>query len=431
MEAKKFFVINTALLDTRNVQESTLAAYDKVIINTAAAITSPASRALLDQYGVVINGANFISVEGSVHLSVINGSAEIKPGQPLPEEQLVLVVNGSLDIAGGSEAVLAHYAAIQVNGSVTCPESIAGRLTMAQINGPVRTYPDGCIRLKPATVLDRTFPLRAKENALYYASRRIVALAPDIDFARLAEKRVRFSTKALLVSESNAEAAVPLFNEAAEITVLPDGCYFAEGGTALDETLLRRCDGKLYVDGDLIIPRNGVSLLAQLSYLRTGDLRVPRGLEATVKDALADLDADYEKIRTVAGTVLADKTHVKVDRAMLEQAEDGLGITDCVNVKFAKDVPAGLLRERLISVTDCVNLYCTPEQRSAIELVAEDVVFWSDGEEEPEKKPGGPLPDVLQQYGPMLGLDPDNLSPVELAKLLLRSKIVNAASYEL
>ena len=431
MEAKKFFVINTAMLDARNVQESTLAAYDKVVINTAAAITSPASRALLDQYGVVINGANFISVEGPVRLSTINGPAEIKPGQSLPEEQIVLVVNGPLDIASGSEAVLAHYAAIQVNGPVTCPESIAGRLAMAHINGPVRTYPDGCIRLKPTAVMDRTFPLRVKENALYYARDLVIALAPDIDFVRLAEKNVRFSTKALLVSEGNAEAAVPLFHEDAEITVLPDGCFFAEGGAVLDETLLRRSGGKLYVDGELTITRSGVSLLGQLSYLRAGDLRVPRGLEEAVKDALQALDADYGKLHAVAGTVLCDKLHVKVDRAMLEQAEDGLSITDCVNVKFATDVSADLIRARLVSITDCVNVRCTTEQRSAIEMVAEDVVDLIDGEEKPDKKPGGPLHGVLQQYGPMLGLDPDSLSPVEIAKLLLHSKIVNAASYEL
>ena len=431
MEHKKFFVINTALLDARNVQESTLAAYDKVIINASTVITSPASRALLDQYGVVINGASLISVEGPVRLSTINGPAEIKPGQTLPEGQIVLVANGPLHIAEGSEAVLAHYAAIQLNGPVTCPESIAAHLTMANINGPVRTYPDGSILLKPTTVLDRTFPLRAKENALYYASRRVVALAPDIDFARLAEKHVRFSTKALFVSEGNAEATVPLFNEEAEITVLPDGCAFAEGGAVLDETLLRRCGEKLYVGGDLVIPRNSLPLLGQLTYLRASELGVPRGLEAAVRDALADLDADYETIRTVAGTVLNDKIHVKVDRAMLEQAEDGLGLTDCVDVKFAKDVPAELIRARLVSLTDCVNVRCTPEQRAAIELVAEDVVFLHDGEKTPEKKPGGPLHAVLQQYGPMLGLDPDNLSPVEIAKLLLHSKIVNAASYEL
>lgn len=431
MESKKFFVINTAMLDTRNVQESTLAAYDKVVINTATAITSPASRALLDQYGVVINGANFISVDGPVRLSTINGPTQIKPTQTPTDEQLVLIVNGSLDIAAGSEEVLSHYAAIQVNGSVTCPESIAARLTMAQINGPIRTYPDGCIRLKPTAIFDRTFHLRAKENALYYASRRIVALAPDIDFAKLTEKNVRFSTKSLLVSECNAEVAVPLFHEDAEIDVLPDGCAFVEGGAVLDETLLRRNGGMLYVDGDLTVSRDSVSLLGQISYLRVNELKVPRGLEEKVRESLKNLNADYGKFRTVAGTVLNDKLHVKVDRAMLEQAEDGLAITDCVNVKFAKDVPADLIRERLISITDCVDVHCTPAQRSAIEMVAEDVVSLDGEEEKEEKKSSGPLHGLLQQYGPMLGLEPDKLSPVEIAKLLLHSKIVNAASYEL
>ena len=59
--------------------------------------------------------------------------------------------------------------------------------------------------------------------------------------------------------------------------------------------------------------------------------------------------------------------------AALEQAEDGLSVNGCVNVSFDPDVPAGLIRERLVSLTDCVTVTCTPEQRAAIEPVAKDV----------------------------------------------------------
>ena len=75
----------------------------------------------------------------------------------------------------------------------------------------------------------------------------------------------------------------------------------------------------------------------------------------------------------MGGTLLIDRVNVTVSRAALEQAEDGLSVRDCVNVRFDPDVPADLIRERLVSLTDCVTVTCTPEQRAAIEAVARDV----------------------------------------------------------
>ena len=427
MENKKYLVINSSVCDARDVQESTLAAYEKITINASVVLTSPRSRELMSQHSVAINAASILDVEGGVKVSTVNGKAEIKPGQGCPSGKVMLIVNGSLDIAPGSEELLKSYVGIQVNGSITCPESIAGLLSMATVNGTIAAYPDGCVCLKRTAVLDRTFHLRARQDARYYAARRVVALAPDIDFAHLAAKNARFVTKELLVAESLAEAALPIFDERAEITILPDGCAFVNGGGRLDEAMIRRYGGKLYINGNLMVNKDSAPWLAQVSYLRVnGDLLVTKDLA----NAVHAIDAAYDAIRIVAGTILSDKISVTVDRAMLEQAEDGLSLTDCVNVKFHKDVPPELIRERLISLTDCVNVSCTEAQRGVIELAAEDVAHIDDSGAGIMEQAGSMLDRLA---GASVGCEtaPADMSPFDKAKLMRNTRVINAIEYKL
>jgi len=370
MEKKKKLLVKAAVCDTRQVSESTLAAYEKVTIWCGLLLANRESRDLLGRCGVEIKAAQAMDMEDDVRVTSINGKFDIRPGQPVPAEKSYLIVNGRLDIAPGSEAQVKGYAGMTVNGKIFCPESMAPLLSNVNLNGKLETYPDGAVLLKGTAVLDRTFRLRAREGALYHAARRVVALAPDIGFEALAEKNVRFSTQELFVAESLAEAAVPLFGDQTDIQILPDGCALVNDSAVLDEALLRRFGGKLYVRGDLVLPGGCAPLLKQISYLRVeGTLLAARGLE----DAVHSLDAVYESLCIVGGTLLIDRVDVTVSRAALEQAEDGLSVRDCVNVRFDPDVPADLIRERLVSLTDCVTVTCTPEQRAAIEAVARDV----------------------------------------------------------
>lgn len=68
-----------------------------------------------------------------------------------------VMVNGSVTIEAGCEELLKSYAFLNVNGSVTCPESMTGLLRSFSINGAIQSYPDGSILLKKSVVLDRTF----------------------------------------------------------------------------------------------------------------------------------------------------------------------------------------------------------------------------------------------------------------------------------
>lgn len=368
---KKTLSIRAAVCDARGVTEEALAAYGKVRLNCGELLADRESREALARCGAEIHAANVLDVEGDVKVSTVNGRAEITPAQAVPPCRIYLVVNGALDIAPGSEEQLKHYAGINVNGTVNCPKSMIPLLAGAMVNGSISAYPDGCVRLKRAAALDRTFRLRAREGALYHAAGRIAALDPEIDFAALAAKSIRFSTPHLLVAESLAEAAAPLFGQETEITVLPDGCVMVNDDAALDEALADRCGGKLYLRGSLYVAEGKGALLERFTFLRvTEDILAVRGEAAAVRASCAD----YERLRILGGTALWDRTDLTVSRAMLEQAERGLTIAGCVNVVIGEDVPPALLRERLVSVVDCVNVTCTEEQRAAIEPVAEDVV---------------------------------------------------------
>lgn len=371
MEKKKVLSVRAAVCDIRGLREETLAGYERVRLDCGVVLTSPESRELLGRSGAEVKAANVLDIDGDVKVSSVNGRAEITPAQTAPPCRIYLIVNGVLDIAPGSEDQLRHYAGITVNGSVACPKSMVSLLAGTVVNGTVAAYPDGCIRLKKTALLDRTFPLRAREGALYYAAGRIAALDPAIDFARLAAKNVRFSTPRLLVAEGLAEAAVPLFDEEAEITVLPDGCAFLNDDASLDEALLRRTGGKLYLRGSLRVGAESAPLLERFTFLRvTGDVLAARGAAEAVEASCAQ----YQRLQMVGGVLLSGRTVLTVGRELLERAEDGVSIADCVDVTVEEDVPPELLRERLVSVTGCVNVACTEEQRTAIEHVAEDVV---------------------------------------------------------
>lgn len=428
MEKKKLLIVNCATCDARYVQESTLEAYEKVVVNCANALASQESRALLDQYSVMLNTAKVVDVEGDVKMSSVNGTAEIAPGKATPEGKTYLTVNGRLEVAPGSEEILKNYVGFTINGTVTCPESLAGYFANAQVNGRIETYPDGAIRLKSTAVLDRTFPLRSRQDALYYASRRVVALDPDIDFRKLAERNVRFSTRRLLVAESLTEAAVPLFDEQADILVLPDGCAFVSDDAVLDDALLRRHGGKLYINGDLTITQESVPCLERVEYLRiSGDLLVLRSL----KEAAQGLKAEYGELRLISGTQLCDRASLTVDRSLLEHAEDGVDICDCAMVKFKKDVPAELIREKVMSLRDCAMVSCTEEQEGAVEAIAEDVAHIDTSGQGALKEAKDAAGGLLDKVAGLLGVDLSSMTAAEKIQLVMSCKVVNAADYVL
>lgn len=383
MENKKNLKISAVLCDARKVTEEYLSHYNSVKIDAAALVTSPEAQAVLSKCGVKIDAVSNISLTEDIRFSIMNGPVTISASQTVPGQRTAAMINGPVTLEPGCEEALGSYAFLSINGPVSCPESMTSLLRGFQINGPIRAYPDGAIVLKKNTVLDRVFHLRAKQDALYYAAKQIVALAPDINFGKLAEKNVRFTTRRLLVAEALAERAVPLFDEKTDIEVLPDGCAYVDDDSLLDDTLLRRYGGKLYVDGDLTVSGDSAGALDQVSYLRVnGTLLVSRGM----KDRVLGLDAVYDSLCVVGGTLLKDRPSVEVSAAMLEAGSDGVSVMDCAEVVFAGDITPALLKEKLVSLTGCACVNCTEQQRPVIEAIAQDVACISCGGEEEESE---------------------------------------------
>lgn len=367
MENKKTLKVNAAICDVRKITEDILSVYDGVEINAATIISNQAAQILLGKYHAQLISASTTILPDNVRFATFNGKAVISPSTVTPEEKIFQIINGKLEIEPGSEEALKGYVKIIVNGSVTCPRSLAdlssGILT---VNGCFETYPDECIRLKNTAVLDRFFHLRAKQDAVYYSSRCIVALSPDINFEKLAEKNVRFKTKKLLVTESSAEVAVPFFDESVEISVFPDGCAYVEDDAVLDEALFKRYGTSLYVAGDLTIPAEAADLLDKITFLRAdGNLLAARSL----KERVLAMDIEYDGLYVVGGTIIADASSHNITAYMLEHAEDGLSAIHCSHVSIDASVTPELLREKLVSIIGCASVSCaTDDQVSALAM---------------------------------------------------------------
>lgn len=401
MMAKKM-IINCASCDTRHVSEQTLQKYESIVINAGVVLTNARSRELLDAYPVTMNCSDVLDVEDDVQVTTVNGSAEIKSTDSFSEKRYY-VVNGSLTIGPDTQQVLENVVGMSVNGSVLYPRSLSGKLRMS-VNGSTTVYPDEAILLKRTAVIDRTFVLRAKAG-LYWSARRMIFTDPNLDCGALAAKGVRFSTREAILTEGLAEALVPLIDEQAELVIVPDGTAVIRDDVLLDDVLLKKHGGKLYILGNLDVNCESQQALEQVAYLHVrGDLRVCRELKDLV---LEKADCIGGQVKVAKGRYIADKLSFRITRWMLEQEKDGISVSDCMNVKLDEDIGSELILERL-TISDCLNVKCSPEQEAAVGMVCADVMNVGSGED--NTGIGGLIKDALG--GGILG-----------------NKVVNAGDY--
>ena len=405
--AKKM-IINCGDCDARKVSEETLAAYESIIINAGTVLVTPEAKNLLNRYAVTMNCGDVLELEKDVKLSQVNGSAQIRSSDMVPG-RTYLVVNGSLEIGPNTEKVLQQYAGISVNGSVTCPESMGSYLNMLSVNGSTVCYPDEAVVLKRNAVIDKTFVLRAKKK-LYWSAKRMIMVDPELDAAALAAKGATFSTKEVILAQSKVEALIDLIDEQAEIVIVPDGTAVIQDDVELNDMVLKKYGTKLYIIGDLHVPKEAGEALAQLEYLNVhGDVSVTEAMKGLLLEKATQISGD---IRIIRGCAIQDKMSVRISQWMLEQEPEGISVVDCMKVRLDEDIPNQLILERL-SVRDCMNVECTPEQESALGAVCEDVMKIGRGEESDLG-----IGDILK--GVLGG-----------AKELLDTKVINAGDYVL
>lgn len=407
--AKKM-IINCGDCDARNVSEETLAAYESIVINTGTVFVTPESKNLLNRYGVTMNCGDTVEMDKDVQISAVNGSHQIRSTDVVTGKRY-LNVNGSLTIGPDCQKVLESYVGISVNGSVTYPESMNAYLGNLSVNGSTTCYPDEAIVLKSSAFIDRLFALRAKSK-LYWAKKRMIMVDPALDPAALAAKGATFSAETVILAQSKVEGLIDLIDEKANIVIVPDGTSVIVDDVVLDDMILRKNGAKLYIIGDLTVNKDSIASLGQLEYLNVrGDVTAVKEAKELLMEKLTDVEG---KVKVSKGLYLNDKMSVRISKWMLEKEADGISVSDCMKVKIDPDIPRELILERL-SVSDCKNVVCTPEQEDALAAVCEDVMQIGPKE---DKEDGMGIGDIIK--GALGG-----------AKELLDTKIINAGDYVL
>lgn len=369
--AKKL-LINCGGCDARNVAEETLAAYETVTINCGTVLVTPESKNLLNRYGVTLNCGDVLELEKDVKIVNVNGSYQIKSGD-VPQQKTFLHVNGPLEIGPDTQGVLQQYVAIHVNGKAIYPESLSGCLGMLKVNGSTICYPDEAILLKANAVIDRLFALRAKEK-LYWSAKRMIMVDEKLDATTLEMKGATFCAKEVILAESKVESLIGLIDEKAEIIIVPDGTSVITDDVELDSMTLKKYGTKLYIVGDLKVVIDEDDVLSKLEYLNVrGDASVVAELKEKLMGVITEIGGNVNIIRKPKGRILGDKMSLRISKWLLEQEPDGIHVDDCMKVTLDEDIPCQLILDKL-SISDCMEVKCSPEQEAAVAAIAEDVM---------------------------------------------------------
>lgn len=406
MFEKKNFVLNCDVCDARKIKEESLADYEEILINADLLLVDERSRDVVNRLPMVCNVDEMLDVEGEVAVICTNGSYEIN-GDMTFDKRTVICVNGNLSVRSGAERAMENILRICVNGGVRYPESMAPFLDRMRVNGEVRCIPDGCIELKPVFTIDKYFPIRARQDGKYYVDKKVSLTDEDVNVGMLAGKNVHFVTRRFLVRETLVPQAIAMFEENVQMDVVPAGFAYIEGDAELNETLIRKYGTKLYIDGNLTLTAGSEDCFDKIEKLfASGDVRLLK----RQAEAFARVDASYGELVFTKGRHVSTKALVMVDGRMLEASPDGIEIENCAIVKVEKDVNPELIIERL-AVKNCAQVFCSREQKSALQLVCENVAKISEGEKQDDQ---GEKNDILG-----------------MLKKARDSKVVNADTYVL
>ena len=388
--------VEAAVLDLRHLSEETLASYAKVEMEAALVLMGPGTEALLARHSVGLSAAMTQRCGEDTTVSMVNGKMTLSAARK-PEEPVILIVNGKLDIEPDAADTLRAYEKIIVNGRALCPESLAGLVTeKCTVNGKLSVYPDEAVVLKGNVRLDRLFLLRA-QNRLYWTEKCFVAVDPKLDAEALAAKGARFAAPKALLAEKFAETLVPLFNESTELAILPEGTALVDDDLTLDAKALCRYGTKLYVTGDVAVAPDAAEALARMEYLHAdGDVTLPAALEEAF---YAIPDAEYSEVRVLKGKLFNGSMNAKIDAGVLALDPDGVSCIDCAVVTLDE----GLTPEEIMAklrLDSCAVVRCTAAQESAVNAVSKDVavVKVMDAPETPEEE------DTVRRTGAQLTL---------------------------
>ena len=276
-----------------------------------------------------------------------------------------------------------------MNGSVRCAESISGYLTKLSASNSVSIYPDDCMILNDTFIVDKYFPLRAKEGNKYYVKDKVIIQDKSVDLQKLVEKNVRFVTEQLIIPEEMVESCIELFDEKVNFVVIPAGMALHYGDAVLNEELLKKEGDSIYVYGNLKVPEDVKldtldELISKLMVKETVVLM--KNQEASFKK----LNVDYQRLEFEwEGRIIENKPNISIDKILLENSSDQVLVRNIATVKIAQDVTPELILNYL-RIQNCAQVLCNEEQKSVIVAISQNVaqIGEADGEELPGKNIG-------------------------------------------
>nr|WP_297766659.1 hypothetical protein [uncultured Butyrivibrio sp.] len=368
--------INCQTCDARKINEENYKEFSQIKVYTEELLVDDRSKEVLNRLPFNIKAEEVRSKdlsEESGKTININGIYEISP-QSNVAEGTSITVNGVLKVAPGSQEKLKIFSRITVNGLILCPKSIAALLPFPglTINGMTKAYPDDYTLMDNRYKLDKYFAMRAPENSGYFAANFIYDSEMSVDFAKMAEKNIKFSTDKAYIRKSHIETAIPLFNIEAEIAEMPDDCSVVVADQSeIDSSFIDANGESLYIIGNAHISAENKDVIGKIkSLIVEGNLTVDADCEQLLKEIYVKCD----KLIISRGRTIEDVAIATIDRRTLEEAPGGITVRDCALLKIDKDVPAELITQKL-KVRDCAKITCSSEQKAAVSAVSRDVAF--------------------------------------------------------
>lgn len=387
---KKNYLLICDVCDTRKIKEEDYSGYEKMMINADVVVVSDSSKSILNRLPVTINQDCTIEIPDDidVELKTINGSYEIS-GSTVVQEHTLLIVNGSLNIHPGTEEALKRYEKIHVNGFVRWPKSLESYSSKLSVNGSVSIYPDDCDILDNTFILDKYFPIRAKEGKKYYVENKVVISDKSVDLEKLVQKKVQFITEQLIVPEELVELCVDLFDEKVNFVVIPTGMALHYGDAVLNEQLPEKEGNSIYVYGNLKVPED-VNMEGVANAITKLVVKENVVLRKAQEDSFKKLNIDYNQLEFKwEGRLIENKPSARVDKTLLDSSPNKVLVRNVATIKIASDVTPELILDRLM-IENCAKVSCNEEQESAIAAIAQNVakIGKSIGEELPEMMDG-------------------------------------------
>ncbi len=373
MFKKKNYILNCDVCDTRKMKEEEYSHYEQIMINADVVIVSESSKGMLNRLPVTLNHDKMVELADGVEAFVktVSGSYEIT-GETGDAENTILVVDGNLMIEPETEEILKKYVEIVVNGSIKYPKSLSGFLNRMTINGSAKSYPDDCVMLDSEFVMDKYFPLRAKEGTKYYAENTVIIKDKDVDSAKLAAKNIRFITQKLILPESKVEDCAVVFDERVEFVVFSDEMELVYGDTLLNETLVATEGGCILVYGNVELDAN-VDMNNLCNQIEKLDVIGSVTLRAEQEADFKKLDAKYKELIISKNNLkMKNMPRVKINKSSFDNAPEGIEVSNVAKVVIEKDVTPEMMLEKL-TVMNCALISCSAEQESAVQAVAVNV----------------------------------------------------------